>query len=787
MEVLMRPRVFVLAAAVSVFGPLLAQAADSDIKVSSIGYLPNRVKRVSVTGSATQFSLVRDSDGGTVTSGALAAAKTDPDTAESVAVGDFSTVTEAGTFHIEVPGVGRSVSFPIGPSVYRDAFVATMLGFYGWRCNTAVSFTYAGQTYAHEACHMDDAHTDYIGSTGKRDGQKGWHDAGDYGKYVVNAGITLGSLLAAFEEYGTVIDTYHWPIPESGGALPDFLAEVRWEIEWVLKMQYSATDGRVSHKLTSLTFDAPSDAGGNGIDRWVMPEKDLQTRYFVPWGSAATADFVAILAKAARIYKPYDSAFAEQCLSAAKVSYAYLTTNTANQTVTDPTSTGAYTTTDSDDRLWAAAEMWETTGDAAALSDFEARAAKFTGGTTTYVDSDFDWSNIKNLGMYVYLLSQRTGKNSTTESGIKSALTKAADTLVTQRGASLYGRALSGKAGLYYWGSNGSVARTCMLLQVANRLAPKADYLDTCVDQISWIFGRNYYNRSQVTGLGKDPPLHPHHRPSQSDGIDAPWPGLLVGGGNNTSTQAPNGNKNGATNWTDDVNDYELNEVAINWNAPLVYALASFLDPYSGSSSPDAGAAGGAGGGGGQGGGGSGAGGAVIDGSGGAAGGGGSARGGAGGGSGGQAGGGNGGASGGNGGAGGITSGGNGAGGNAGAAGGSMAAAGGAGGAASGGIAGGGSGGTGGAGTGGTSGQGGANFGGSPSSGGSGGQSAATSTKSGGSSGCACALDRATPSHAVWIGFALLLLQARRRRPAAGRGGGGHRTSVVPARKTMRL
>jgi endoglucanase len=354
-------------------------------------------------------------------------------------------------------------------------------------------------------------------------------------------------------------------------------------------MQYSATDGRVSHKLTSLTFDAPNDGGGTAISHWVMPEADLQTRYFVPWGSAATADFVAMLAKAARIYKSYDAAFADQCLNAAKVSYAYLQANTANQTVTDPTSTGAYTTTDSDDRLWAAAEMWETTGDAAALTDFETRAAKFNTGTTTYVDADFDWSNIKNLGMYIYLQSQRTGRTAATVTAIQASLTKAADGLVTARNNSGYGRALSGKAGNYYWGSNGAVARTCMLLQVANRLSPKADYLDTCVDQISWIFGRNYYNRSQVTGVGKDPPLHPHHRPSQADGIDNPWPGYLVGGGNNTSTQAPNSNKNGATNWTDDVNDYELNEVAINWNAPLTYALASFLDLNTGSgSTPDA-------------------------------------------------------------------------------------------------------------------------------------------------------------------------------------------------------
>jgi len=129
-----------------------------------------------------------------------------------------------------------------------------------------------------------------------------------------------------------------------------------------------------------------------------------------------------------------------------------------------------------------------------------------------------------------------------------------------------------------------------MLLQLANRLSPKADYLDTCVDQLSWTFGRNYYNRSQVTGLGLNPPMNPHHRPSRADGIVNPWPGLLVGGGNSTSTQAA-GNKNGATNWLDDIEAYELNEVAINWNAPLVYALASLLGPQSSGTTSDGGVA----------------------------------------------------------------------------------------------------------------------------------------------------------------------------------------------------
>ncbi len=578
---------FALLSALVLLAPLTGEAADADVKVSSIGYLPERVKRASVTAAGTEFKVVREADGEVVLSGPLGAAKTDPDTGQSIATADFTELDETGRFYVEVPGVGRSVAFPVGADVYRDAFVASMLGFYGLRCNTAVSLTFQGQTFAHDACHMDDGHTDHTGTVGKRDGTKGWHDAGDYGKYTINAGITVGSLLAAWEEFQPVIETYTWPIPETGGGLPDFLAEVRWELEWVLKMQYSATDGRVSHKLTSLTFDAPSDSGG-GVSSWVMPEDDLMPRYFVPWGSAATASFVAMLAKAARIYQPYDPDFAKTCLDAAKVSYAYLQANTANQSVTDPTSTGGYGTTDSDDRLWAAAEMWETTGDAAALSDFETRAARFSSGTTSYVDSDFDWSNIKNLGMFVYLLSKRTGKNGTTEAAIKTALLKAADTLVTNRNNSGYGRAISGKTGAYYWGSNGSVARACMVLQVANRLAPKADYLDTCVDQIAWIFGRNYYNRSQVTGLGLNPPMEPHHRPSVADGIEAPWPGLLVGGGNSTSTQS-NGNKNGATNWLDDVDAYELNEVAINWNAPLTYALASFLDAYTGPAGGDGG------------------------------------------------------------------------------------------------------------------------------------------------------------------------------------------------------
>jgi len=533
------------------FFPRPSFAADTEVRLASIGYLPDRAKVATVTAEATSFQVLREVDGSVAFAGMLVGPVTSPDLATPVWWADFSTLVETGRFYVQVDGVGRSIGFPIGDEVYREPLRAAMIGMYGQRCGTAVAITYNGQTVKHAACHLNDGRLDYLGGKGTRDGRKGWHDAGDYGKYTVNAGLTVGSMLAAWEEYSDALAGLALPIPEAGGAVPDFLDELRWELDWVLTMQYSADDGRVSHKLTALNFEG-----------FEMPEADHQARYFVPWGSAATADFVAMLAKAARIYQPYDATFAEQCLAAARVSYAFLTENPANQAANQAGfSTGGYFTGDDDDRLWAAAELWETTGEAAALADFETRAT----GQTSKIDSDFDWSNMKNLGMLVYLQSKREGRDPALVSAIQAGLLKAATLLVDTRNGNGYGRALN----RYYWGSNGSVARTCMVLQAAHRVTPDPAYLDTCADQVGWLFGRNQYNRSQITGMGLNPPMHPHHRPSGADGVVPPWPGLLVGGGNS------------ATDWVDAQDNYRVNEIAINWNAALVYALAGFLTPQA--------------------------------------------------------------------------------------------------------------------------------------------------------------------------------------------------------------
>jgi len=533
--------------------PALARAADSDIHLSTIGYLPDRSKVATVLGDAgSAFALKRASDDSAVLTGDLSQNVADTDTSQNVRYADFTSVTAPGTYYLEVPDVGRSVAFPIGQDVFANQLITAMLGYYGWRSGIAVEFTHNGDTFRQGPGHSQDGLLDYMGQTGvRRDGSHGWYDAGDYGKYTVNGSFTLGMLLQAWESNKPRLEKLVLPIPEQGGALPDFLDEMKWQYDWLFTMQYSPSDARVSHKLTSLGFAA-----------FIMPEADTTPTYYTPHGSAAAADFVAAMALGSRVYRPYDAALADQMLQVANASYEWLKTNLA---AVDPDltgfTTGAYKTPDGDDRLWAAAEMWETTGDAAALADFETRAGT-ADSRGLFLDVEFDWSNLRNLGIYTYLRSTRTGKNPALADTLRSALLSAADTLVSNRDKSGYGRA----ATHYTWGGNGTVARTCMTLQVANQLAPNPAYLDTCSDQIAHLYGRNYYNRSFVTGAGKDPPLHPHDRRSAADSITAPFPGLLVGGANPA-----------ATSWVDDQGDYRTNEVAINWNGALVYALAGFL------------------------------------------------------------------------------------------------------------------------------------------------------------------------------------------------------------------
>jgi endoglucanase len=267
-----------------------------------------------------------------------------------------------------------------------------------------------------------------------------------------------------------------------------------------------------------------------------------------------------MMAMAARDFRPFEPAFADQCLQAAWKSYRFLQVHSEEHRPDQSQfSTGTYPVRDSDGRLWAAAELWETTGDADCLRDFETRSRAVQG----VFDLRWDYGNVKNLGELSYLFSARPGRDVSLVALLQSNLLATADKLVQARDEHGYAR----PAGtVYSWGGNGVVARQVVILQAAQRLSPKPQYRTASLDALGHLFGRNYYGRSFVTGLGFQPPLHPHDRRSGAQHLPEPWPGYLVGGSNP-----------GATNWLDTQANFRVNEIAINWNAALVYALAAFV------------------------------------------------------------------------------------------------------------------------------------------------------------------------------------------------------------------
>ena len=453
-----------------------------------------------------------------------------------------------------------------------DNYVTAMRGFYLWRCGMAVSTDYHGNHYATEACHTEDGYTDYIIPTllpgtkvvDRIDGTGGWHDAGDYGKYTVNAGVTLGTLFYAWDHFGDKLKRISLDLPVTAKGYPEFLEELKWETDFLLKMQYPDGSGRVSHKLTRTAFSA-----------FIMPQMDKEKRYFTEWSSAATADFVAVMAMSARYFKPYDRKYARRCLDAAWVSWKYLMEHPENKGfVQGDFSTGSYFTSDEDDRLWAAAEMWETTGEAECLTDLETRISaisksmKDTSASPfrrfrprSLVESGWDWGSVGNLGMWTYALSKKKGRNEELAGEVRKAILDNAKVIADQIRKDEYGCPITS----FFWGCNGTAARQSVNLHVAELIDPTVSYKSDIAAISRWILGNNVYHRSFVTGLGVNPPMHPHDRRSGADGIDEPWPGYLVGGGHTP------------TDWVDDQEDYSRNEIAINWQAGLVYLLAARL------------------------------------------------------------------------------------------------------------------------------------------------------------------------------------------------------------------
>ncbi|WP_084617937.1 glycoside hydrolase family 9 protein [Cellvibrio sp. OA-2007] len=539
------------------------------IKLNQLGFLPESAKWAVVpAGSATSFKVISTTTSAEVFSGNLSAAATWSASEESVKLADFSGLKTPGDYLLRVDGVKDSYAFTIAADVYSALTAASIKAFYFNRNSAELLTAHAG-IFARPLGHPD---TNVVvhasAATAARpagtviSSPKGWYDAGDYNKYIVNSGIATYSLLAAYEHFPAVFDNQNLNIPESGDAIPDLLNEALWNLEWMLTMQ-DPNDGGVYHKLTNKNFD--------GL---VMPHQATSERYVVQKTTAAALDFAAVMATASRVVAQYETqlpGMSAKMLVAAESAWSWAVANPAI-TYQQPSDikTGEYGDGNlSDEFAWAAAELYITS-----KKDAYYTAMKPT-ETFATVPS---WGDVRGLG-WISLAHHRENLTAIADKQlIANRIDSLAASLQSVWAASAY--RVTMQKNDFVWGSNSVALGQAMMLVQGYRLNGKRDYLDAAQAMLDYVLGRNATDMSFVTGYGDKATMHPHHRPSEADGIAQPIPGFIAGGPqpgqqDKSGCNVPYPSNIAAKSYLDDWCSYASNEIAINWNAPLVYVSAA--------------------------------------------------------------------------------------------------------------------------------------------------------------------------------------------------------------------
>ncbi|MBX9853622.1 MAG: glycoside hydrolase family 9 protein [Cytophagaceae bacterium] len=552
---------------------------SENIRINQIGFYANGPKMAIVVNSdAQQFYVIGADKKDTVFSGFLKSAGTWEYSEEKCSKADFSTVKKPGSYYLLVPGVGQSYNFDITDLPHHLVGKASLKAFYYQRASTELLPEHAG-IFARKAGHMDTAvlvHNSAATATRpegtKISSSRGWYDAGDYNKYIVNSGISTYTMLALYEHFPKFCDTLMLNIPESKNNIPDILDESLWNLRWMLTMQ-DPEDGGVYHKLTNPGFDGS-----------VMPEKATNPRYVVKKSTNATLDFCAVMAQSSRIFKKFNKelpGFADSCKTAALKAYKWAKKNQGveyrqSELMKPKIETGEYGDNKFGDEFqWAAIELFITTGDA---DYYEEANLEYTLKNAFALPS---WQTVNTLGLYslVFHKSKFAPEVLVHNEATQEQLLKMANELRDHSKVSSYGVPMGQDQGNFNWGSNSFAANQGMLLIQAYILTKDKSYLDAAIASLDYLLGRNATGFSFVTGYGEKSTRNPHHRPSEGDKIDDPVPGFLAGGPNPGQQDKPHcpgveyPSSLPAKSYLDHRCSYASNEIAINWNAPFAYLV----------------------------------------------------------------------------------------------------------------------------------------------------------------------------------------------------------------------
>jgi endoglucanase len=533
-----------------------------------------------------------------VAEGQTTPGKLDSASATYVQTVDFSPVTTPGTYILTIDSV-QSEPFRIAADLYSSLPRDAARYFYLNRSGIELDAAHAGQ-WARHAGHMtDDAVTCWRGTDpqGKTwDGcdytlnvRGGWYDAGDYGKYVVNGGISLWTLLNLYERLPDAFPDESLNIPESGNGISDLLDEARWEMEFLLAMQ--VPEGK---PLTGMAHHKMHDAQWSGVPFMMPTEYDNNSdfssptggRYLFPPSTAATLNLAATAAQGARIWRDIDATFAERCLVAAERAWRAANDHPVLLAGNVPGNGGGnYDDTQVDDEFyWAAAELFVTTG-RAAYRQFLTKSPFFTafpnekGGAA----ASMTWGSTAALGSIS--LAMTPNKLTADEvAALRKQIVKAADNYLTVMAGEGYRVSINQDG--YAWGSNSDVLNNALILALAYDFTSDKRYLDSVAESMDYLLGRNALAFSFISGYGTRAMQHPHHRFWGNQGAFPPPPPGAVTGGPNAKPSDPAAMNAGldtvgpARRYLDEIGSFSTNEVAINWNAPLVW-VSAWLDAHA--------------------------------------------------------------------------------------------------------------------------------------------------------------------------------------------------------------
>ena len=562
-----------------------SNGADS-IKVNQVGFYPQQEKTLTLESgnSSETVSIYRAETGERAWEGKALYSAVSPWSGKVRKVFDFSEITEPGKYMIKA---GRETKeIVISEKALSALADCALTGFYHQRTGMDLDPAVAEQ-WARKAGHPDTLV--YIhasaASASRPEGTvisspKGWYDAGDYNKYIVNSGYSLGLMAEAFLMFPKN--------NESADIYKPVFEELLYNEEWMWTMQDPA-DGGVYHKLTTPNFEG-----------FVTPAECNQKRYVVQKSVTAALDFAASLYSMARLNRmacigdDINASFYLDRINKAEAAYAWAKANPdalynqlkINETCNPDITTGEYGDTNAEDEFfWAASSLYLATKKAEYLEDVK-----------QHFPESFklmSWGHVAPLGVFNWLQYEKqiladkghnTGAIKHQEQKIidrcKAMLLEYCEAAVKDAEGSCFNNAFGNRPEEFGWGCCSSFCDQSICFLYAYDITGDKKYLDNAFRNMNYILGQNATGYCYVTGFGLKSPMFPHSRLCHSDGVDAPIPGLLVGGPNPMQNDIAEVVKYDSDypdeSYMDIMPSYASNEIAINWNASLV-AAASWL------------------------------------------------------------------------------------------------------------------------------------------------------------------------------------------------------------------